>query len=214
MISGLSGENYEEKCKELNIDTLKKREVYKTINKTGALDPASLFKHPEVRPGVSTRSGSNPDRLLIPNSKLEIRRNFFTVRVIEKSNALPQDLKSMKNLQQFKHGLNTLLGQRWTALRDPGGYTTTSGPTSCPQRLPNAAWCGAGVLESSIYQVSRFKARTCHYKIKVALEELFSSVSDPNGSGFFCRSGFGLGNKVPSGSGQKNPDPKHCFLIH
>ena len=48
-------------CKELNIDTLKKREVYKTINKTGALDPASLFKHPEVRPGVSTRSGSNPD---------------------------------------------------------------------------------------------------------------------------------------------------------
>ena len=145
---------YEEKCKELNIDTLKKREVYKTINKTGALDPASLFKHPEVRPGVSTRSGSNPDRLLIPNSKLEIRRNFFTVRVIEKSNALPQDLKSMKNLQQFKHGLNTLLGQQWTALRDPGGYTTTSGPTSCPQRLPNAAWCGAGVLESSIYQVS------------------------------------------------------------
>ena len=101
---------YEEKCKELNIDTLKKREVYKTINKTGALDPASLFKHPEVRPGVSTRSGSNPDRLLIPNSKLEIRRNFFTVRVIEKSNALPQELKSVKNLQQFKHGLNTLLG--------------------------------------------------------------------------------------------------------
>ena len=55
MISGLSGENYEEKCKEVNIDTLKKRiekqdlyEVYKIINKTGALDPASLFKHPEV----------------------------------------------------------------------------------------------------------------------------------------------------------------------
>ena len=68
MISGLSGENYEEKCKEVNIDTLKKRiekqdlyEVYKIINKTGALDPASLLKHPEVRPGVSTRSGSNPD---------------------------------------------------------------------------------------------------------------------------------------------------------
>ena len=91
-------------------EILELKEVYKTINKTGALDPASLFKHPEVRPGVSTRSGSNPDRLLIPNSKLEIRRNFFTVRVMEKSNALPQDLKSMKNLQQFKHGLNTLLG--------------------------------------------------------------------------------------------------------
>ena len=43
-------------------------------------------------------------------SRLETRRNFFTVRVVEKWNALPAELKSAANLHGFKKGLSDLLG--------------------------------------------------------------------------------------------------------
>ena len=51
MISGLKGENYEEKCKERRLDTPKKRrerqdllELFKMLNEAGELDPPTLFK--------------------------------------------------------------------------------------------------------------------------------------------------------------------------
>ena len=117
MISGLVGENYEEKCKELKLDTLTVRrekqdlqEMYKMMNKYGVLDPDKLFTKVEAREGVATRAAGNPHRLRAPRAKLETRKHFFTVRVVDKWNALPTELKSAANLQRFKHGLNNLLG--------------------------------------------------------------------------------------------------------
>ena len=117
MISGLVGENYEEKCKELKLDTLTVRrekqdlqEMYKMMNKYGVLDPDKLFTKVEAREGVATRAAGNPHRLRAPRAKLETRTHFFIVRVVDKWNALPTELKSAANLQRFKHGLNNLLG--------------------------------------------------------------------------------------------------------
>ena len=117
MMSGLVGLNYEEKCKELNLDTLQARrdkqdlqELYKMLTMTGSLDPDTMFKKVEARQGVATRSTRDENRLQAPRTRLETRRNFFTVRVVEKWYALPPELKSAANLQRFKKGLSDLLG--------------------------------------------------------------------------------------------------------
>ena len=117
MISGLGGESYEEKCKELNLETLQRRrekqdllELFKMLNGAGDLDPAILFKRPEARTGVATRSTGDPHKLVMPRTRLETRTNFFTVRVVEKWNNLPRELKTAKNVQQFKRGLTNFLG--------------------------------------------------------------------------------------------------------
>ena len=54
MISGLKGENYIEKCKELKLDTLRLRrdkqdlqEMFKIMNGTGSLNPEDLFRKPK-----------------------------------------------------------------------------------------------------------------------------------------------------------------------
>ena len=81
MISGLKGDNYAEKCKELKLDTLQLRrekqdllEMYKIITGTGKLNPEAIFKKPEVRTGVITRSAGDPHHIPIPRTRLE---NFF-----------------------------------------------------------------------------------------------------------------------------------------
>ena len=51
---------------------------------TGSLDPNTMFKRVEAQPGVATRRAGDSLRLRAPRTKLEIRRHFFTVRVIDK----------------------------------------------------------------------------------------------------------------------------------
>ena len=119
MISGLKGENYEEKCKERRLDTPKQRrerqdllELFKMLNEAGELDPPTLFKlkKQQARLGVATMSTGDPHKLVKPRTRLKTRTNFFTVRVVEKWNNLPVELKSVKNFQQFKSGLTKFLG--------------------------------------------------------------------------------------------------------
>ena len=117
MISGLRGENYIEKCKELKLDTLRLRrdkqdlqEMFKIMNGTGSLNPDDLFRKPEIRTGVATRTADDPHYLQIPRTELEIRKNSFTVRIIEKWNALPHEMKSLEKIHQFKCAFNNYLG--------------------------------------------------------------------------------------------------------
>ena len=117
MISGLRGENYEDKCIELKLDTLQLRrdkqdlqEMYNIMTGTGELNPENLFKKPKTRTGAVTRSADDPHHLPTPRKRLEIRKNFFTVRIVEKWNALPIEIKSLGKIQHFKRALNDYLG--------------------------------------------------------------------------------------------------------
>ena len=117
MISGLRGENYEDKCKELKLETLQLQldkqdlqEMYKIMTGTGELNPENLFKKPKIRTGAVTRSADDPHHLPTPRTRLEIRKNFFTVRIVEKWNALPIEIKSLGKIQHFKRALNDHLG--------------------------------------------------------------------------------------------------------
>jgi hypothetical protein len=54
------------------------------------------------------RIGIDPLNLRPQASRLEIRRNFFSQRVIEDWNNVPAELKQAKNVKYFKRGYRTL----------------------------------------------------------------------------------------------------------
>ena len=107
-VSGLKGSTYEEKLKELNLQTLENRkkranmiQTFKIGNGFDNGDKNTLFKFVGLREQV-TRLNQDSLNLVKPVAKLEIRKNFFSNRVIDLWNALPYDFKHAKNPGQFK----------------------------------------------------------------------------------------------------------------
>lgn len=121
-VAGLAGSTYEEKCKELNLDTLRERrrkqdltQTFKIIRGLDRLNPEKLFN---LQEGLrATRQSTEPYYLRPELSRTEIRRNFFSQRVIADWNGLDAKVKT-GSLTQFKSALRTLpdLGaRRWRA---------------------------------------------------------------------------------------------------
>lgn len=52
--------------------------------------------------GRLTRLTADPLNVRVPASRLDIRKNFFSVRVCEQWNSLPSVVKQCENLGQFK----------------------------------------------------------------------------------------------------------------
>ena len=110
MVSGLGDKNYLERLKELKMTTLEARreeidmtETFKILNGHNNVDWNLWFtKNEAAMGGRETRSAADPHSLRIPPSRLELRRNFFSLRVIEKWNNLPSEVKSAQNVKQFK----------------------------------------------------------------------------------------------------------------
>jgi ribonucleases P/MRP protein subunit RPP40 len=112
MVSGLAARDYETRCEELGIQTLESRRieqdlclVYRFITGRGNLRPETLFERAEERDGVRTRLMAGANNLKLPNARTEIRRNFFTVRVIARWNALPDSVKNSSTCENFKSAL-------------------------------------------------------------------------------------------------------------
>jgi hypothetical protein len=113
MISGLAGNDYEEKCKELGLETLADRrvlqdmaQVYKLVHK---VDRLRLFNHvPEGR----TRLAADPLNMRQEPVRTDIRKHFFTQRVINHWNTgtgtIPAEVKNVKNVHQFKKSYRKL----------------------------------------------------------------------------------------------------------
>jgi hypothetical protein len=106
MISGLKGRNYEEKCKELEIETLQERreindmaQVFKLISGKDKISRVTLFNH--VPPG-RTRMAADPLNVRPEIAKTEIRKNFFSQRIAAKWNKIPSTIKNSRNVHQFK----------------------------------------------------------------------------------------------------------------
>jgi len=51
---------------------------------------------------------ADPLNVKLPPARLELRRNFFSVRVCEKWNNLPKEVKQCKNVKSFKRELKKL----------------------------------------------------------------------------------------------------------
>ena len=108
MISGLRSTDYKEKLQELGMWTLKKRRVkfdlvqmYKIAQNIGEIQTSiKLYQDRETR--QSTRLQTDPLNIIKPRSNLEVRKNFFTVRIADLWNAVPSDLKNARNVNVFK----------------------------------------------------------------------------------------------------------------
>ena len=119
MISDKKGDTYEERLESVGLTSLVERrergdmvEVFKSLNGFNRVDRDQWFKfrkHEESRATRSTVSVINgeenkrEDVLFKESVKLDSRKHFFTVRVTDKWNELPDEIKQQKSVNSFKN---------------------------------------------------------------------------------------------------------------
>ncbi len=96
MVSGLKTQDYSERLKELDMV-----EMYKIVTGKSAVDANTWFERVNAE-GVMTRQAADPLNVKIPAARLEVRKNFFSVRVCEKWNSIPSEIKNSRNVRSFK----------------------------------------------------------------------------------------------------------------
>ncbi len=117
MVKGLRGRTYEEKCRELELDTLVVRreradliQVYKILNGLDQVDEKTLFTRVDSREENSrvTRQRTDPLNLQPTRSRLDLRKYSFASRIVKPWNKLSKELKSASTLGQFKTSIKNL----------------------------------------------------------------------------------------------------------
>ena len=116
-VSGLGALPYEERLKRLGLTTLQARrergdmiEAYKIITGKVDVDPNIWFNPLTNREGAaSTRSTTGQLMLARKNAKSEARLNQFSVRIVPKWNALPDQVKMQPTLNFFKNAYDNIL---------------------------------------------------------------------------------------------------------
>ena len=110
MVSGLRAKSYEEKLKELGITSLEERrnqldmlQTYKIMNGKDNVARNTWFEMASDGQRV-TRQAADPLNIRPRAARLEIRRNFFSHRVVEKWNVIPAEVKSSVSVMSFKNG--------------------------------------------------------------------------------------------------------------
>ena len=114
MISGLKGRTYEERLEELQMDTLETRrkkrdliQVFKVLKGFDRVDPSQWFEifEPQTE-GVSTRNSMGAYNLVKPKYRLDVRKHFWSQRVIDSWNQLPNEIKLRSSVSSFKTALD------------------------------------------------------------------------------------------------------------
>jgi hypothetical protein len=108
MVSGLKGTTYEEKLKELGLTSLEERrhqidmtQTFKIMHGIDKVQSSTWFE--QVDTSVrTTRSAADPLNLKQQTVRLDLRRNFFSVRAVEGWNMVPRDIKNARTVQIFK----------------------------------------------------------------------------------------------------------------
>ena len=115
-ITGLKGATYEDKLKELGILSLASRrsradliQVFKILKGIDDVDSTTWFTLVGQEPQRLTRNTAYHGNLVATRSKIDIRSNFFTNRVVAKWNGLPIEVKDSRTLTIFKSKLDGLL---------------------------------------------------------------------------------------------------------
>ena len=116
MVSGLRASTYEDRLKEIGLWTLEKRrlmfdmiQVYKVLNNVGNIELSVLKIGDNSSERINTRSQSDSLNLVKKRSSLDIRKHFFTERVVEHWNRLPSEDKHAPTLRIFKNAIKKSL---------------------------------------------------------------------------------------------------------
>ena len=116
MVSGLRGTTYEEKLEELGLPTLELRrthydlaQVYKIVMEKDDVRSSTWFDLVGPAPGRMTRLTNDPHNIRQKKPNSDIRKHFFSNRIINEWNMLPSDVKCSKNVQVFKRHIERLI---------------------------------------------------------------------------------------------------------
>ena len=108
MVSGLSGQEYEDRLAELGLQTLEERRhqadmclMHKIMHSEGGLNHEVWFTKASDSDRV-TRVAADGLNVKVKNGRLDVRRNFFSVRVTSQWNAVPSHIKKMMPAHLFK----------------------------------------------------------------------------------------------------------------
>ena len=110
MTSGLLGQTYPEQLKEVDLTTLEDRRVrgdliqtWKILHHHDNVDESIWFTRISEVSQRETRLSACPMNIALKSSNLDIRKNFFSLRVINKWNSLPEEVKNACSLNSFKN---------------------------------------------------------------------------------------------------------------
>ena len=114
MIKGLGHIDYEERLKQLSLQTLEQRRNYLDLVQTYRLHKRiDSVDHPLLTMvntvhERSTRQAENLN-LIADKSQLDLRKNFYSQRIVQPWNKLPLEVKNSTSLAQFKTNLSQYL---------------------------------------------------------------------------------------------------------
>jgi hypothetical protein len=98
------------KLKEIGFTTLEEQrhrldmiQTYKIVSGKEKVESSTWFQmaSESIR---TTRQAADPLNLRPTSAKLEVRRNFFSQRVVQDWNKIPSDIKSAHSVESFKKG--------------------------------------------------------------------------------------------------------------
>ena len=118
-VTNLKAKTYEDRLRELQLDTLEERrkrgdllQTYRVLTSKDNVDPTTWFQLCQRKEGeVTTRQTGGHLNVVPQQWKGEIRRNFWSVRVVEPWNSLPDSVKKAESLNCFKNSLDNLQGR-------------------------------------------------------------------------------------------------------
>jgi hypothetical protein len=116
MVSGLESGNYEERLRELGLTTLEERrhrldmaQTFKIVRRKENVERETWFKM-AYEGARATRQAADPGNIRPGTARLEVRRNFFSQRVVTDWNRIPPEIKMSNSVESFK--------KRYAAVRD------------------------------------------------------------------------------------------------
>jgi hypothetical protein len=108
MVSGLAGTSYEEKLQDAGLLSLEERRhqadmhlMHKIMHRDGGLEANAWFERASSA-AHTTMSGADPFNVKVKSGCLEVRRNFYSMRVITDWNRIPTETKSRPGTSHFK----------------------------------------------------------------------------------------------------------------
>lgn len=111
-VAGLKGRNYEERCKELNLDTLELRRVKQDMMEVYKMKMGEDLRYgvgmlPSVSSaGARTRTSADPLNLQKQYARTDVRKHSFGVRVVDVWNELRTETKNASTRALFKKMLD------------------------------------------------------------------------------------------------------------
>ena len=114
MIQGCKGLNYNDRLQLAGLSTLDERrnrgdliQVFKIIKKIDNLEYSNFFKF-----ATTDRTRGHRYKLAKDRSKLEVRKHFFSQRVINSWNELPASVVEAESVNSFKNRYDSFFSSR------------------------------------------------------------------------------------------------------